>query len=57
MATGEESVTVCHPVAFVLLKVPVASNVPVELHRSTISEPVIRGGPVELDGGYRSSDG
>ena len=38
--TGVARVTVCQPLAAVLVKVALASLVPVEVHRSSRSEPV-----------------
>ena len=41
--TGVARVTVCQPVAVVLVKVVLASGVPVEVHRSRRSVPVSPG--------------
>jgi hypothetical protein len=39
-ATGDEKSSSCHPDAVSLANVPVASSVPVEVHRLPICEPV-----------------
>ena len=39
-ATGEEKSSSCHPLAVSLLNVPLASSVPVELHRLPVCAPV-----------------
>ena len=55
--TGVGSATVCQPLAAVLVKVTLASLVPVALHRSRTIRAGVAGAAVELERGDLARDG